>query len=97
MSTMPRTIRKLMVGLAAVALSAACASAQQVRWETYGAQLQARIDSAQATKDCATLQAALVDATATSGAHERSTGVPNEALEAYVRAALQRAGCPAAS
>jgi hypothetical protein len=87
-------VRRLAAGLLALGLLAACTTAQQVRWESYSAQVQARIDAARAAKDCATLKALLANAIASSGAHEKATGVPNDALEQYIRNALEAAGCP---
>jgi len=82
-------------GLATVLLASACDTAQQVPWVTYSSQLQQQIDAAAATGQCATLQALLTAANATSRAHEKATGYPNDALVAYIQAAQQQAGCPA--
>jgi hypothetical protein len=92
-----RTSRILLVaaGLAVVLLAGACDSSEQVPWPTYSTQLQQQIDSAADTGNCAALYGYLAAAKATSTVHEKATGVPNNALEAYVQAALQRAGCPA--
>jgi hypothetical protein len=83
-------------GLATVLLASACDTAQQVPWATYTEQLQTRIDSATATRSCAVLRILLEGAKATSQAHEKATGFPNDALVAYIQAAQQQAGCPAA-
>jgi hypothetical protein len=56
--------------------------------------LQQQIDAA-ATGKCAVLQVLLTTAHATSRAHEKATGYPNDALVAYIQAAQQEAGCPA--
>ena len=64
-------------------------------WVTYSSQLQQQIDAAAATGKCATLQGLLTVANATSRAHEKATGYPNDALVAYIEAAQQQAGCPA--
>jgi hypothetical protein len=81
------------IGLATVLLAGACDTAQQVPWVSYDSGLQPRIDAAATTGDCAALQALLTAAKATSSAHEKATGFPNDALEAYIGAAQQRAGC----
>jgi hypothetical protein len=83
------------VGLAAVLLAGACDSAQQVPWATYNSGLQPRIDAATATRDCVALRAFLAAAKATSSAHEKATGFPNDALVAYIQASQHEAGCPA--
>ena len=82
-------------GLAAVLLASACDTAQQVPWATYNSQLQQQIDAATATRGCAALQAFLAAAKATSSAHEKATGFPNDALVAYIQASQHEAGCPA--
>jgi hypothetical protein len=82
-------------GLGAVLLGSACDTAQQVPWATYSSQLQQRIDAAVATGDCATLRVLLTAAKATSTAHEKATGYPNDALVSYVQAGQHTAGCPA--
>ena len=81
--------------LATVLLASACDTPQQVPWATYSSQLQQQIDAAAATGKCATLQGLLTAANATSRAHEKATGYPNDALVAYIQAAQQQAGCPA--
>ena len=78
-----------------ILLASACDTAQQVPWATYSSQLQQQIDAAAAVGKCATLQALLTAADATSRAHEKATGYPNDALVAYIQAAQQQAGCPA--
>jgi hypothetical protein len=87
----------LAAGLMTVLLASACDTAEQVPWATYSEQLQDQIDAAAATHHCAALQAYLLAAKATSEAHEKATGFPNDALVAYIRAAQQQAGCPAGS
>ena len=82
-------------GLAAALLATACDTAQQVPWATYSSQLQPRIDSATATRNCTALQVLLTAAKNTSRAHEKATGFPNDALVSYIQAAQQQAGCPA--
>jgi hypothetical protein len=68
-----------------------------VPWATYTTQLQQRIDSATATRNCAALRVYLGAAKATSSLHEKATGFPNDALVAYIQAAQHEAGCPAAT
>jgi hypothetical protein len=80
-------------GLATALLASACDTGQQVPWATYNSQLQARIDIATAKGHCATLQALLTQAKATSDAHEKATGFPNDALVAYVQASQVHANC----
>ena len=93
----PGRILLAVAGLAAALLASACDTAQQVPWATYNSQLQQRIDAATATRGCAALQAFLTGAKATSTAHEKATGFPNDALVAYIQASQHEAGCPAAS
>jgi hypothetical protein len=81
-------------GLVTALLASACDTAQQVPWPTYSSSLQPRIDSARATRDCAALQALLTAAKATSDAHEKATGFPNDALVSYIQTAQHQAGCP---
>ena len=82
------------VGLAAAALLAsACDTAQQVPWATYNSGLQVQIDAATVRGNCAGLQALLNAAKATSEAHEKATGFPNDALVSYIQSAQERAGC----
>jgi hypothetical protein len=81
--------------LAAALLAAGCATAQQVPWDTYNSQLQQQIDAATATSNCAALRVLLATAKATSSAHEKATGFPNDALVSYIQAAQHSAGCPA--
>ena len=83
------------MGLATVLLASACDTAQQVPWATYTTQLQQRIDDATTTGDCATLRVLLTAAKATSQAHEKATGFPNDALVSYIQASQAQAGCPA--
>ena len=91
----PGRILLAAAGLATVLLASACDTAQQVPWATYSSQLQQQIDAAAATGKCAVLQVLLTTANATSRAHEKATGYPNDALVAYIQAARQEAGCPA--
>ena len=83
----------LATGLATVLLASACDTPQQVPWATYSQELQIQIDAARATHNCAALQAYLQAAKATSQAHEKATGFPNDALVAYIQAAQDVAGC----
>jgi hypothetical protein len=94
-----RTVRILLAaaGLVTVLLASACDTGEQVPWASYDSGLQPRIDAATTTGNCAALRALLTAAKATSSAHEKATGFPNDALEAYIGAAQQRAGCPAAN
>jgi hypothetical protein len=87
----------LAVGLVTALLASACDTAQQVPWATYSSQLQPRIDAAVATLDCAALRVLLTAAKATSSAHEKATGFPNDALVSYIQASQHEAGCPAVS
>ncbi len=80
-------------GLATVLLASACDTAQQVPWATYNSQLQQQIDAATATRSCAALQVLLAGAKATSSAHEKATGFPNDALVSYIQASQHQAGC----
>ena len=90
-----RRILLAVAGLATALLVGACDTAQQVPWDTYNSQLQQQIDAATSTGNCATLRVLLTAAKATSGAHEKATGFPNDALVSYIQAAQQQAGCPA--
>ena|SRR6516164_1707077 len=94
-SRRPARILLVALGLATVLLASACDTSEQVPWDTYSSGLQPQIDAAATTGNCAALQALLTAAKATSSAHEKATGFPNDALEAYIGAAQQRAGCPA--
>jgi hypothetical protein len=85
----------VVAGLVTALLASACDTAQQVPWATYNSQLQPRIDAATTTGDCATLRVLLTAAKATSQAHEKATGFPNDALMSYIQAAQHTAGCPA--
>jgi hypothetical protein len=78
----PGRILLAVAGLTTVLLASACDTAQQVPWATYSSQLQQQIDAAAAVGKCATLQALLTAANATSRAHEKATGYPNDALVA---------------
>ena len=91
----PRRILLAVAGLATALLIGACDTAQQVPWASYSSSLQPRIDAATATRDCAALQAFLTSAKASSRAHEKATGFPNDALVAYIQAGQHEAGCPA--
>src|SRR6516165_5373197 len=93
----PRRILLPVPGLARAVLAGACDTAQQVPWATYNSQLQQQIDAATATRNCAALRAYLAAAKATSSAHEKATGFPNDALVAYIQASQHEAGCPAGS
>src|SRR5580700_9225121 len=93
----PRRILLVVAGLATALLVGACDTAQQVPWATYNSQLQQQIDAATATRGCAALQVLLTGAKATSTAHEKATGFPNDALVAYIQASQHEAGCPSAS
>ena len=81
-------------GLATALLASACDTAQQVPWDTYTVNLQQQIASATATGNCAALQVLLTGAKATSSAHEKATGFPNDALVSYIQSAQARVGCP---
>jgi hypothetical protein len=85
----------VVAGLVTALLASACDTAQQVPWATYSSQLQARIDAATATGNCAALQVFLTAAKTASQAHEKATGFPNDALVSYIQAAQHTAGCPA--
>jgi len=96
----PRRRARLLIvaaGLAMALLAGACDTAQQVPWASYSTGLQIRIDAATATHNCAALRVLLAAAEATSHAHEKATGFPNDALVSYIQAAQARAGCPAGS
>jgi ABC-type uncharacterized transport system auxiliary subunit len=93
----PRRILLAVVALATALLSVGCDNAQQVPWDTYTSQLQQQIDSATATRNCATLRTYLAAAKATSSLHEKATGFPNDALVSYIQTSLAEAGCPTAS
>jgi|SRR5689334_17859311 len=80
-------------GLATILLASACDTAEQVPWASYDSSLQVRIDAATATGNCAALHVYLNTAKATSQAHEKATGFPNDALVSYIQAAQARAGC----
>jgi hypothetical protein len=82
-------------GLALAMLANACDTSQQVPWASYNSQVQPRIDAAAATGNCAALQALLTAAERTSHAHQKATGLPNDALVSYIHAAQHRARCPA--
>ena len=84
-------------GLTAALLASACDTAQQVPWDTYNSQLQQQIDAATATRNCAALAGYLAAAKATSSAHEKATGFPNDALVSYIQVAQHEAGCPTGS
>ena len=101
MNTTPRRrarrILLIIAALATVLLVGACDTAEQVPWDTYTTQLQQRIDSATANRNCAALAAYLAAAKATSHLHEKATGFPNDALVSYIQSSQHEAGCPAAS
>jgi len=93
-----RRHRRILLAVAALAtalLAVGCQTAQQVPWDTYNSQLQQQIDAATATRNCAALAGYLAAAKATSSAHEKATGFPNDALVAYIQAGQHEAGCPA--
>ena len=95
-----RRHRRILLAVAALAtalLAGGCQTAQQVPWDTYNSQLQQQIDAATATRNCAALAGYLAAAKATSSAHEKATGFPNDALVAYIQAGQHEAGCPASS
>ena len=95
-----RRHRRILLAVAALAtalLAVGCQTAQQVPWDTYNSQLQQQIDAATATRNCAALAGYLAAAKATSSAHEKATGFPNDALVAYIQASQHEAGCPSAS
>ena len=81
-------------GLATVLLVSACDTSEQVPWASYNSGLQVQIDAAAVRGNCAGLQALLNAAKATSEAHEKATGFPNDALRSYIESAQQRVGCP---
>jgi len=81
-------------GLATILLASACDTSEQVPWASYIPGLQAQIDASAVRGNCAGLQALLNAAKATSEAHEKATGFPNDALQSYIKSAQQRAGCP---
>jgi hypothetical protein len=97
MHTTRTRILLAIAGLTVALLAGACDTAQQVPWATYNSQLQQRIDSATATRNCAALRVYLAAAKATSDRHKKATGFPNDALVAYIQASQHEAGCPAAS
>ena len=90
-----RRVRILLAvaGLTVALLAVGCDTAQQVPWATYSSGLQQQIDSATATRNCAALAGYLAAAKATGTVHEKATGFPNDALEAYIQAAQAQAGC----
>ena len=93
-----RRHRRILLAVAALVtalLAVGCQTAQQVPWDTYNSQLQQQIDAATATRNCAALAGYLAAAKATSSAHEKATGFPNDALVAYIQASQHEAGCPA--
>jgi hypothetical protein len=84
-------------GVVTVVLASACDTGQQVPWASYDSQLQPRIDAAVTTGNCAALRVLLTAAKATSHAHEKATGFPNDALVSYIQVGQNRAGCPSGS
>ena len=82
------------LGIVAALVAPSCKGAEQVRWDTYDPQVQASIDAAAATRDCAGLNALLVQAKVTSDAHEKATGYSNDALVTYIEDAQRQAACP---
>ena len=97
MHTTRTRILLAVTALATALLAASCDTAHQVPWATYNSALQPRIDAATTTRDCAALRAFLTAAKATSTAHEKATGFPNDALVSYIQASQHEAGCPTAS
>jgi hypothetical protein len=95
--TRPVRLGLAVAGLGVVLLAGGCDTTQQVPWTTYGSQLQLQINAAAATHNCAALQVLLQSARATSQAHEKASGFPNDALVAYIQNAQHQAGCPAGS
>ena len=93
----PARLLLAVAGAAAVLLASACDTSEQVPWASYNSGLQVQIDAAAVRGNCAGLQALLNAAKATSEAHEKATGFPNDALVSYIQAAQARAGCPAGS
>jgi hypothetical protein len=104
MTTSPRPSRSKAfprAGWAALTLTLAvsalwatgCTTANQVPWATYDPAIQQQIDAAAAQMDCVTLAALHLKAHATSRPHEKATGVPNDALIAYIDTAQRTAGC----
>jgi len=93
----PGRILLAAAGLMAILLASGCDTAEQVPWATYNSGLQPRIDAAATTGNCAALRAFLTAAKATSTAHEKATGFPNDALVSYIQNAQAQAGCPATS
>ena len=83
----------VVAGLLVALLVSACDTSEQVPWPTYSTQLQQQIDSAADTGNCVALAGYLATAKAVSQVHEKATGFPNDALEAYIQAAQERAGC----
>jgi hypothetical protein len=77
------------VGLA----STACRTGSQVRWTTYQPALQQRIDAAAVAGECRVLGVLRRFAEATSTAHQKATGYPNDALVGYIDDAQRRAEC----
>ena len=90
----PGRILLAAAGLATVLLAGACDTGQQVPWASYDSSLQTRIDAATTTGNCSVLLVLLNTAKATSEAHEKATGFPNDALVSYIQAAQVHASCP---
>jgi hypothetical protein len=90
---MNRLVRGSTVAIVALSLLTACASAFEVRWETYDQGLRSAILQATALRDCRALQGLRAFAELSSATHQRSTGYPNDALIAYIEAAQRRARC----
>jgi hypothetical protein len=79
--------------VAVPAFAAGCKTASEVPWASYDPAVQQQIDAAAALKDCTTLAELHQNAHATSNAHEKATGFPNDALISYIETAQQAAGC----
>jgi hypothetical protein len=93
-----RRRRRSAVGTAGAAvalalLAAGCGTPQQVRWFTYGPRLQQGIDGASASGGCALLQQLMQHAKSTNAAHQKASGISNDALIRYIDQASARAGC----
>jgi hypothetical protein len=88
-----RPVVLALILLAVPALATGCQTANQVPWATYDPAVQQQIDAAAAEKDCATLADLHQKAHATSKAHKKATGVPNDALISYIATAQRSAGC----
>jgi hypothetical protein len=88
-----RTALVALAAAATLALASCQSNSGQVRWSTYLPTLQTRIDAASVVRNCPALAGFRRIAEATSEAHEKATGFPNDALVTYIEAAQRRAGC----